>query len=929
MYYFVQTNPNKKEKWQMLDVKQLAQQTVAFKTVLQVSNDPESFRGQGLDPDEKLRYIGPMYFDLDGTDIPAVLDSTRTLIDQLAAKGVKKEVMSIYLSGKKGVHITIPEQVFGVTTAIPYLPKIWEKFFKEFSGEHLDDNVYSMGKGRMWRTTGVKRPDNGKYKVQVSLSEIADMDAESYDRLTSEPRPDFAAPESIEPVTSLAAFVEAMKPIVRNEIRAKKKAADNISVEDLKLSAGVPGCIKTLITEGDCHNSNWNQAAMQLAGYIAGRYTRDDETEFTEELVEPFIENVESSGRPTAGERLRALNDLLGRAFAGSVKFSAGGVISTIGKPCGNCVICSREKVLTQTDEGEYYCEETKIKFTPYRLLMVGENSSRTIANFGIEQEDLFMEIDIFNQMRANTGYYRIQTGHGPSFKIEIPESVFADRRNIAGCLNGTGGSFTGNESDLQALGIALSRRRSGLTQMIRSPQSGIIFHEHEGELYPQLVTAEESYAKGNLPSKFVYTGQKHLAADFRRVPDFVSQEEVDTLTTTLRSLFNMNERHLMVTSIGWVMATHLKTHLAYYDKQFPMLNFCGTSHTGKSSTAFLLLALNGFGYQKAPFWNAEVDTPFPLEEMVSSTTTTIRLIEEANEVNARRNWSKLIGLLKASWDAGGIMKGGLQGRTVTTKVMPNPAPLLYLSEQSFPIQSIRTRSLECHFSTSTLENPELKVLHQSVVKNSKSLEMMAKVLATTALNTSLATVEQWKQEAYARLPSAYVGRTEIAYGTVFVGLRFLRYVMETFNAEFAAEIEQYEVEYLTHLEGGSEALVKGKKHSALDDILLAFDTMAAERDNQQHGLEVGIHYWAVGEILYLDIRATFPRFRRYSRGIGSEVSVSTAAQVTSLIRGESYFKGITAHPHKPQVEILMLDLDALRKKGTSLVNFEIGEAKA
>ena len=41
MYYFVQKNPNKKEKWQMLDAKQVRTTQVAFQTVLQVSNDPE------------------------------------------------------------------------------------------------------------------------------------------------------------------------------------------------------------------------------------------------------------------------------------------------------------------------------------------------------------------------------------------------------------------------------------------------------------------------------------------------------------------------------------------------------------------------------------------------------------------------------------------------------------------------------------------------------------------------------------------------------------------------------------------------------------------------------------------------------------------------------------------------------------------------
>lgn len=929
MYYFVQTKPDKKEKWQMLDAKQVSHQQVAFKTVLQVSNDPESFLSQGVDPDDKLKYLGPMYFDLDGEDIPAVLDSARDLVKSLEAKGVSKDVMSIYLSGKKGIHLTIPEKVFGIVSPILHLPLIWQKFSNEFPSDHLDLSVYSMKKGRMWRTTGVKRPDNGKYKVQVTAAEIAAMTAEQYDKLTSEPRPDFAMPTEIQAVPALVSFVDAMKGIVRTELRAKKKAADNVTVDDLKLVDGIPGCIDILITEGDCPSSNWNQAAMQLAGYIAGRYDRDDEAEYTELLVEPFLENVESSGRPSISERRQGVRDLLGRAFNGSLKFSSGGVISAIGKPCGECVICSKAKAMTSTSTGEVYDEDTKIKFMATKIVIVGENNSRALTNFGIVQEDVFTAPDEFQQMRVESGYYRVTGNKGQTYKVELPESVFTDRRSLPQYLNGTGGMFLGNDQDLMLLGIALTNQRSGLTEMIRTQTSGIIFHEEEGEIYPQLVTAEESYAKGNLPSRFVYTGPTRLAADFRGVKDFMSQDDVDQVVKAMRALFAMNEPHLMVTSIGWVMAAHLKTHLTHRDKQFPLLNLCGTSHTGKSSTAFLLLALNGFKYRKAPLWNAEIDTMYPLEEMVSTSATTIRLVEEANETNAKRNWSKLVGLLKASWDEGGITKGGLKGRGIVTTTVQNPAPIMYLSEQSFPIQSIRTRSLECHFSTRTLENPRYGEYHAEAVEGVEYLEMMAKVLATTALNTSLSTVETWKKESIEKLPKAYTGRTQIAYATLLVGLQFLKYVMQTFDQDFVEEIAQYEADLLVSLEGSSEELVRSKKHSALDDILLAFDTMAAERDHKDHGLETGIHYWVTGNTLYIDIRATFPRFRRYSRGVGIESPVSTAAQVSSLIRGESYYKGITAHPHKPQVEILMLDLEALREKGTSLVNFEDGEAKA
>lgn len=929
MYYFVQKNPNKKEKWQMLDAKQVRTTQVAFQTVLQVSNDPESFREQGVDPDDKVRYQGPMYFDLDGSDIEAVLDSARDLIQKLKAKNIPTDIMSIYLSGKKGLHITIPEKIFGITAPLLHLPVIWGKFSESFGSEHIDDSVYSMGKGRMWRTTGVKRPDNNKYKVQITAEELSRLTVEGYNELVSSPRPDFAMPSEsdIEAEPALVAFIDAMKTVVRQELKAKKKAAENISVEDLRAVPGVPGCIEKLITEGDCPESNWNQAAMQLAGYIAGRYTRDDEEEYLSELVKPFLDNVTSSSRSDS-ERRRAMEDSLGRAFGGSLKFSAGGVIAAIGKKCGDCVICAKKKVMTNTDNGEWYDEQGKLRFTANNIQVVGENSSRPITNFGLQQEKKFMVYDDFNQLRVESGYYHLEVDGSKTFKVEIPEAAFHDRRAFAQCIIGSGGIFTGSEIDLLHVNAALGRRRTGLEEMIRSSMSGIKFHKEGGEIYPHLITAEESYARGGVPSKFVYTGRKELAVDYRSREDFSSQEQAESLIEALRSIFLMNESHLMATSIGWVVAAHLKTHLTFHDKQYPMLNLCGSSHTGKSTTAFILLTLNGFPYQQAPFWNAEVDTIYPLEEMVSTSTTTIRMIDEANEINAKRNWSKLIGLLKASWDAGGIMKGGISGRNITTRVMENPAPLMYLSEQSFPIQAIRTRSLECHFSTKTLEDKIFTENHHKAIAGVHYLEMFAKVLATAALNTPLKTVDDWRQEAYAQLPKEYVGRTQIAYGVVLVGLKFLESTIRNFDADFADEVAMHATKLVENMNTGKEEMMKAKRHSALDDILMSMDMMAMESENPHHGLEVGVHYWKKSGILYLDIRSIFPRYQRFSRGIGRESSISTAAQLFGLLRGETYFRGMVSHPNKAAVEMVMIDLATLSKKGSSLVNFEEGDAK-
>ena len=230
MYHFVQYRPDKREQGHMVAVNQPLKALPAFRTVLGVSADPEAFIDQGVEPLDHIKFLGPMYFDLDGEDISEVLNQARVLVAELVRYGVDPNLLSIYLSGKKGVHITIPEKMFGVTQAVHYLPLIWEKFAAKFSGSCIDRGVYSAGKGRMWRCTQGQRPDTGTYKVQVTNQELQTMTLADYSQLVSAPRPDLKIDETlIQPVPKLVSEFQAVQPLVKAEVRAKKLAAESIT----------------------------------------------------------------------------------------------------------------------------------------------------------------------------------------------------------------------------------------------------------------------------------------------------------------------------------------------------------------------------------------------------------------------------------------------------------------------------------------------------------------------------------------------------------------------------------------------------------------------------------------------------------------------------------------------------------------------------
>lgn len=901
----------------------------AFRTVLAVSNNPDDYRNQGVDPDDEVKYIGPMYFDLDGEDIGKVLESAKELIGELKDKwDLKNEHLQCWLSGKKGVHITFSEKLMGLNGPIQLLPLIYGKFASQFHQDHIDRNVYSMGKGRMWRCPGVKRPDSGTFKVQVTAEELLNLTEEKYHSLVSEPRGELGYTEPTEALPKLDSFLKSARGMVRKERAAAKRAQVVVTNDDLRAVTGVPGCIEILITEGDCPESNWNQASIQLATYIAARYDQSEEAEYTPLLVDPFLENVASGSRPSVAERRSSLNDQLHRAYQGQVKFGPGAIIATIGKPCGECIICNKKEQVNKTTEGEYLDKLTNIKFGKDGVFMVNDNGAKQLITAGmvpVKSFDMEFEMPGGDSQRRHESYLCQVGGH----LVDLTQDALTDKRQMVNALKGTNVFFYGGDSDAQKIGEAMARYigEFDIIPQIRSPQAGIVFQQKDGGIVPHLVTRNHSYTKNNGYSEYVYSGNHNHAPDFTHV-EALKGAEGEQLYTTVSALMNMNDKDIIIPALAWFISTHLKTHLVKELTAFPMLNLCGSSHSGKSGTLFLLQTLNAFPYRQAPVWNAEVDTIYPLEDMVGSSTTIVRIIEEANESTAKRKWPQLVGILKASWDAQGITKGVLSNRRVEVKTIKNDAPIVYLSEQSFPVQSVRTRSIVCHLSPANLEKEEYTNNHRLAVRNVEILERFAKNLSAEALNLNPTQLRRWIEEAEADLPEAYNGRTAITYTCLLVGLKFLQEICVKFSQALADEIYNNYHWFIQYLGAEEDTVTREKKHSATDDIFQHLGTMASEEEHPAHGLVCGVHYWADQGYLYMDIAQCFPRYRRFIRGIGLDSldSITNSMQWTELLVRESYYHGTITHPHKPGSIIQILNMSKMAEKGIPLQYFRQGK---
>ncbi|MCY1280336.1 hypothetical protein D9M70_291200 [compost metagenome] len=941
MYHFLQFNPEKKEAWRLYDESQLGSlpKPAAFITVLSVDKDPETVAEQGEDPLDHVKYFGPMYWDFDGPDLDEVLDDVREVLGWLHDKlEIPKELIHCWLSGQKGVHITVPPQVFGVKAPMRALPYYYREIAASKQVETLDMGVYSCGRGRMWRCEGVPRPKTGTFKVGVSFEELETLDAEQYGTLVASPRPKL---ERMQPSKSLVfpkagSLFQSAKTVAAKRLRALKNAT-TVPTEVLRTIEGVPGCVRNLITEGDNPESNWNQAAMQVAAYIAARYERSEAEEYEADIVEPFVVNVESSSRPSEKERRKHVKDQLNRAFSGRTKFYPGALISVIGKACGHCVVCRPELAAADKSEGGMvtFDEETRIKATPSGYFFVNESGMRQLSNWTFEPTTRVFELVVSDTGASRRGDQISMIGtlrdeHGtvvPEKEVET-EAWSSKARLISALGRSAETAFLMSEADVQpmlkAIRSLVRQNEVEMKEMIRTKQCGLMFYDSGRGPAPHYVEASGAYARHETESPFKFSGDaKHSPSLLEECYPFENDEELEQ---TIDHLTRINETHLVAQLLGWAAACHWREHIHEVTGQFPLLNLCGGAGSGKTSTALLVCHLNGIDYGKSPYINCEVSTEYPLTQFVSSSTTVPRMLEEVNPQNMKSGMARaVLGMLKAAWNKASIPKGQVHNGKLGITDTRISAPLLFLSEQGPTEPSIQERTLVTQLSPRTLTDRAVIRHFKAAYAGRASLRRMAKALVTRALNTSPADIARMLDELDEEVPSAFGERPKFCYQIALLGLRLFSETMRDCQLAGSGMVDELYIDLRDYLALNAGVLKREKSRTAVDKVLGYMDTLAGEPEDRHSGLRAGDHYWRTGNALYLVISDCLPRYRRYMVGMSEKVDIKEAAQMASLLEGEIYFDRKESHPHREGVFVHVIDLAKIREKGTPLTNFQDG----
>ena len=955
--YFLQFKANGKEPWRMYTAEQLKDPSTlpgppAFQTVLMVDQNPEELIEKGIEPLETVKYLGPMYFDFDKEDdLDRALDDARLVLDYLMNKlDIPGEFINCWLSGGKGVHFTIAGEVFGVKAPTKFLPYIYREIMLtvqagvglKSNDSAIDNSVYSCGQGRMWRCEGVARPGKGTFKVGVSIDELQTLDAEGYGVLVAAPRPKMAIntpPKNVTYPKCVELFKKAKLAATRR-VRALLEAT-TVPKEIMREWEGIPGCVEILITEGDCDGSTWNQAALQLASYIAARYERSEEAEYMEQLVVPFCHNVESSSRPTETERLKHVKGHLARTFAGQFKFAPGAFIAAIGKRCGGCPVCRSDVASGETDQESaspsQYNAATNIAWDPKGYWLVMEAGRRQLTSFTfwpeVEVHDLEAHMDRDGtpswrtSVRKELQGYLIDDEGKMHRDVRIPERAWASKRELISAIQGHGDALVyAGDADIQRMLKAITyfgrekAEEKELEQMTRSSVCGLILDRKEGKTIPHYIEADSSITIKGMRSGYRYSGNPRQSPALLRGSNPVENDL--ELEQAITALCQVNEPVSVAMILGWAVACHFREHIQFREPQFPLLNISGNSEAGKTSTAVLVCMINGIDYTITEYMNVEVGSEYPLIKYLASSTTVPRLVEEVNPALLGARYPRIAGILKSSWNKAPVQRGRITDKALGITEDRISAPIVFTSEQAPVMPALMGRSVMVKLQSRSLENPDYQRNYALAISHKEALHRMARALVTVAMGTSPSTLLEIFHSKSKLINPKISSRPRWGHMTCLTGLHMLKHTMNEYKVGGIEQVEKIEEALLKYLGNGVVRAERGRMTSEVDRVLTTMNIMAEASTEERFMLKPSQHYWRLGDSLYLVLHTCMPRYKAFSRNQGDAVVIGAYSQMRDLLVGETYFERIEPFPGNEDAEVFVLNIPKLSERGTIMNNF-------
>lgn len=935
-----------------------------FETVLALDTLLES--DPDLETRDKIKYLGPLYFDIDSTELEDSIESAKGLLSKLLAAGLSDHDIEIYASGKKGFHLLVPTVCFMEKPDEPVtkLPAIYKEMAFKLVVPFLDFRVYTARRGRMLRTVYNQR-ENGLYKVALTADRLRTMTAEDYPVLASQPtgkavtRPCFNARFSM-------LFVAAQQRVAATKPKRSKPPTPDVFKRDLS--------VVNQLLRGDCQQG-FNKIALQLAIYSREvGWAEDDLVQAARVLLEEhqsdgYRYNTRAKREAELRRMVHYVDDNSGYSYSSTVLRNMVAVSPPIAAPgAAPAPVAASSEDAEQADEGAEPAEVPEPPPAPENVT-TSEFMAIRVSLEGIYSEDGEKCCELSNASIGNLSIAHVVNGNIASMQADIyvggqlrqrgvmlPTDAFTSSAGLHRELIRFGSGFYG--SDMQARAVLGALHVAGAPSVVALNHAGLDLvklpnSQHKALRDGVLVWTGEGGAKTQAWAKdlanFSFSEEEchQGVSDLMNAPHpaeyFTTEAAREELRMVWKALWASNNETTLGLIYGWMTACFYRPLIHAATNQFPLLHVAGAAGSGKTQNVRLATRLHSFRNELPE--TTPNSTPFALGQLISGYAGTPILLDEYKA--HKMSDQKLEGfraLFRDLYNGKASLRGGGGGRpgggTVagswkTMSVTQMRAPLIFvaealetesaIAERIVPVTATKRRSPRSYeaFSYVTENRWMLSILGRGIVETvlmTETVDSVGKALTAKAkaLGVELRTPQVGDTIDLSRARRNINERPLHNTAVVLFGLERLWEAVHSILGD----------EAMVEFEDTRKAAVAGVKESLLDASCIAMpelikwviDLGDMMRTNSNMGRQDTIPAARLVEMveedrvyLVLNVRSAYSDYRAYCRGRGLPLYYANAESAIHALRNaEGYSR------QKSTTDTVYLDWDSLVEAGAT-----------
>lgn len=866
----------------------------------------------GIDSEEApkdVKFHGPLYFDIDHKeDIELAIASANKLCDRLIEEyGMDPADIQVFLSGSKGLHLFIAPKHFGLERSEPRLPKVYMEMAKHLYVSGVDMQVYSMRNA--FRLPNVKR-DDGKYRVQVTVAELRELDEKTYRKLVRQPREDFRAPASTDiEYTQLSVLFQAAKDAAKRGEREISDASQVYApVLKQHFAAEPPPCMLHLADGKRAESKSFNEMAMQVA-IFAARLNPDGLGTF-EPTYARIADNQHSTTYSSARQRREHIDGLVQFAkHSPKLNFSCNATRSVLkSRVCEECPLEAVQAVETKEDAAKV----VGIAARADGYFDMTQKSPRRISTFILEPEYIFKEVTEDGQDRRVGTVATVKTNGQAVGSVLIEENAWLNRMAFLKTLNGVGNlSFFGSDADIQKMKF-VTMAETDLPERSMVREMGMHTQRINDKEIRTYVEKGASINNLKIKDSMVYDEPEPFASPFLLASKLklVDQHDVSA-REGLKLLLQMNAPHIMGFLAGWNGACHIKSHLMTLYRQFPLINLWGNAGAAKTTTAAYASNLGGVDFvSEHEVMNLPNSTPYAWLESLSNSASSPLIWDEVNRSNDRmppKLYARALELLKAAFNGQVAARGALSNsaKSAVVRKYRLVRPTIYCSEQPPEMPAVVDRSLMLMMTEKELQARD--GMDRKVRPHLSGLQRVAYTLMVAALGTPSDEIADLLNHHMDRLDQVKRVRQRYGIAVSLAGLTWMTRVLEKrglLDEELTQLLVQAEAAMYAHADEMATEEANRKVSTEVDRVfseIMEILDLGMQQDAGIQGLQaplrLGVHFslntQAGQHLLYLDARTAHSAYLVASRRKGVSVVLDELRTFCKLALQEEYVRGI------------------------------------